>query len=56
MKVPAQLAQEELQKAQGEQKRRYDGRVKPHSFEVGQKALLLFPSSINVASTVAELL
>lgn len=47
MWASAQLAQEELQRSQEGQKRRYDAHLKPRSLEVGQQVLLLLPSSSN---------
>lgn len=47
MQCSTQLAQEELQRSQEDQRRRYDVPMKLRSFEVGQQVLLLLPSSSN---------
>lgn len=39
--------QEDLQRSQEGQKRKYNAHVKPSSFEVGQRVLFLLPSSSN---------
>lgn len=45
LRTSAQLAQEELQKAQQDQQWRYDNHVKSRFFTIRQKVLLLLPSS-----------
>lgn len=47
MKAMAQLAMAELGHCQEKQKKRYDVTVRPWSFEVGQKVILLLPPSEN---------
>ena len=42
-----ELAMKNLQKVQGKQKAYYDRRAQPRSFKVGDKALLLLPTSSN---------
>lgn len=47
LQILAQLAQEELAKTQGDQKRWYDAQVRLRTFDGGQKVLLLLPSTSN---------
>lgn len=47
LRETTQIAQSELREAQGEYKWRYDATVRPHTFEKGQKVLLLLSSSQN---------
>ena len=44
LKVAWEVAQDNLARAQGKQKERYDKRVKPREFEAGQKVLVLLPT------------
>lgn len=47
LRATTQLVLHELEKSQEGQQRRYDTRVRPSSFIVGQKVLLLLPSFSN---------